>query len=66
MVVKLDNSLIKEWDGYNGRPFLICGPCSAESEEQVMDTAREIAQLTRVRIEMAKERKKRDRFDGRD
>lgn len=27
----------------NERPFVIAGPCSAESEEQVMETARELA-----------------------
>ena len=37
MTVKLENSLISEWRGYKGRPFLISGPCSAETEEQVMD-----------------------------
>ena len=27
----------------NERPFVIAGPCSAETEEQVMETAREAA-----------------------
>ena len=27
----------------NERPFVIAGPCSAETEEQVMTTARELA-----------------------
>ena len=27
----------------NERPFVIAGPCSAETEEQVMDTARQLA-----------------------
>ena len=39
MELKLKNSLIKDWRGYKGRPFLISGPCSAETEEQVMETA---------------------------
>ena len=27
----------------NERPFVIAGPCSAETEEQVMETARQLA-----------------------
>ena len=27
----------------NKRPFIIAGPCSAETEEQVMETARQLA-----------------------
>ena len=41
---------IKEWKGYAGRPFLISGPCSAESEEQVMETARRLAELKKINI----------------
>ena len=44
------NSDIKEWKGYTGRPFLISGPCSAESEEQVMETARQLAALNKINI----------------
>jgi chorismate mutase len=29
----------------NSRPFLIAGPCSAETEEQVLETARQLANL---------------------
>jgi chorismate mutase len=67
MVLQLDTSLIKDWDGYNGRPFLICGPCSAESEEQVMETARELAKLNRVSIYRAgiwKPRTRPNTFEG--
>src|SRR5688500_3205354 len=31
-------------------PLIIAGPCSAETEEQVLDTARKIAALKRVSI----------------
>ncbi len=48
MVLKLETSQMKDWKGYKGRPFLISGPCSAETEEQVMDTARELAQINEV------------------
>ena len=39
-----------EWKGYKSRPFLIAGPCSAESEEQVMATAREVAQIKDISV----------------
>lgn len=29
----------------NVRPFVIAGPCSAETEEQVMNTAKQLAAL---------------------
>lgn len=41
---------IQEWDDYKQRPLLIAGPCSAETEEQVIDTARELSRLGRVDI----------------
>ena len=50
MVEKLDTSPIKEWEGYRGRPFLISGPCSAETEEQVIATAKGLAALDRISI----------------
>jgi chorismate mutase len=50
MVVKLDTSPIKDWRGYNGRPFLISGPCSAETEEQVMTTAKQLAELNKISV----------------
>jgi len=31
-------------------PFVIAGPCSAESEEQVLSTARELAKIPQVRV----------------
>ena len=67
MVVKLDMSLIKEWGGYNGRPFLVSGPCSAETEEQVMETARQLAKISNVSIFRAgiwKPRTRPDSFEG--
>ena len=67
MVVKLDTSLIKDWNGYNGRPFLIAGPCSAETEEQVLDTARQLAAIGRISIFRAgiwKPRTRPNSFEG--
>lgn len=67
MVVQLDTSSIKEWNSYKGRPFLISGPCSAETEEQVMETARELAKLDKVSIFRAgiwKPRTRPNSFEG--
>ncbi len=67
MVLKLETSLIKDWKGYKGRPFLISGPCSAENEEQVMDTARELAKINEVAIYRAgiwKPRTRPNSFEG--
>lgn len=67
MVVELKNSLVKEWRGYKRRPFLIAGPCSAETEEQVMETARQIASLDQVSVYRAgiwKPRTRPSSFEG--
>ena len=67
MVEKLDTSPIKEWEGYRGRPFLISGPCSAETEEQVIATAKELAALDRISIFRAgiwKPRTRPNSFEG--
>lgn len=42
---------ISEWfGGDNRRPLIIAGPCSAESQEQVLSTAQEIAKLGNVDV----------------
>jgi len=67
MVLELKTSLIKDWRGYKGRPFLISGPCSAETEEQVMDTAVQLAQIKEVSVFRAgiwKPRTRPSSFEG--
>ena len=67
MVLKLENSLIKDWRGYKGRPFIISGPCSAETEEQVMETATQLAMLKEVSVFRAgiwKPRTRPNAFEG--
>ena len=67
MVVKLENSHINEWEGYKSRPFLISGPCSAETEEQVMETAKQLSELKRVSVFRAgiwKPRTRPNTFEG--
>jgi len=67
MVQKLENPLISDWKGYKGRPFLIAGPCSAESEEQMMDTAKQLAQMNQISVFRAgiwKPRTRPNSFEG--
>ncbi|HPJ59678.1 MAG TPA: chorismate mutase [Bacteroidales bacterium] len=67
MVLKLETSAIKEWEGYKGRPFLVTGPCSAESEDQVMETALQLAKTDQVSIFRAgvwKPRTRPNSFEG--
>ncbi|MEN8115777.1 MAG: chorismate mutase [Bacteroidota bacterium] len=48
MTLKLDINPIKEWLPNINNPLLISGPCSLESEEQVLKTARLLAKDDRV------------------
>lgn len=41
---------IVNWSFYKERPLIIAGPCSAESEDQIMNTAKELVRLNRVDI----------------
>jgi len=43
-------SKLSAWFGNLNEPLIIAGPCSAESEEQVMQTAKQIAALGSVNI----------------
>jgi len=49
MVLKMDITPLNRWIKDGGRPFIISGPCSAESEEQVIETARCLAEIKQVR-----------------
>jgi chorismate mutase len=67
MELKLENPLIQDWRGYKSRPFLISGPCSAETEEQVMETARQLAEINQVSVYRAgiwKPRTRPNSFEG--
>jgi chorismate mutase len=64
---KLDISPIEKWDVYKQRPLLIAGPCSAESENQVMETARLLSESGRVDVFRAgiwKPRTRPNSFEG--
>lgn len=48
MAIELDIKPMKEWLPELNNPLLIAGPCSLETEEQTMDTARQLAKDPRV------------------
>jgi chorismate mutase len=48
MVAEIDILSIKDWLPGIDNPLLIAGPCSLETEEQVLSTARELAKDKRV------------------
>ena len=48
MTVKLEINPIKEWLPHIDNPLLVSGPCSLESEEQALETARLLAKDSRV------------------
>ncbi len=67
MESKLHIEPIQNWSIYKGRPLLISGPCSAETEEQTMDTARQLAALKKVDVFRAgiwKPRTRPNAFEG--
>ncbi len=67
MTPNLDIVPIKEWiKGYD-KPLIIAGPCSAESEKQVLATAREIEKINKVKVFRAgiwKPRTRPGNFEG--
>ncbi|MFA6769977.1 MAG: chorismate mutase [Bacteroidales bacterium] len=67
MKEELNLKEITQWDVCKGRPLTICGPCSAESEQQVMETAIELVKLKKVDIFRAgiwKPRTRPNSFEG--
>lgn len=66
MLVELELQPLSDQDDICERPVIIAGPCSAESEEQVMSTARELSAMG-VRIFRAgiwKPRTRPNAFEG--
>ncbi len=63
----LDILPLSEWLPTGGKPLIIGGPCSAESYEQVMGTARKLAALNQVKVFRAglwKPRTRPSSFEG--
>ncbi len=66
---KLNHNIseISTWLKFDRIPWVIAGPCSAESERQVISTAREIAESPHVKVFRAgvwKPRTRPDTFEG--
>jgi chorismate mutase len=57
------NDLI-QWLPQEAEPFVIAGPCSAESREQVLETGHQLARLSQVKVFRAGIWKPRTRPDG--
>ena len=67
MTPKLNISPISDWLPNQEGPIIISGPCSAESPEQVMQTAKELADSSKVNILRAgiwKPRTRPNAFEG--
>jgi len=67
MKTKLFIEPIQNWSIYKGRPLLISGPCSAETEKQLMDAAFQLAALKKVDVFRAgiwKARTRPNAFEG--
>jgi chorismate mutase len=50
MKLELNLLPLQQWLPTNGEPLIIAGPCGAESREQVMETAKGIAALGKVKV----------------
>jgi len=67
MTLELNISPVNEWLQGSKKPIIISGPCSAESEEQMMSTAKALATIGTVDILRAgiwKPRSRPDSFEG--
>ncbi len=64
---KLNILPLSEWIDTKGKPLVVSGPCSAESQEQLLKTAEELAQINQVNVFRAgiwKPRTRPGEFDG--
>ncbi|MEE4258727.1 MAG: chorismate mutase [Bacteroidales bacterium] len=50
MSTDIEIAPLSDWIFTDGRPLVIAGPCSAESEEQLLQTAREIVKIPQVQV----------------
>ena len=67
MSPKLKILPLNEWLDTNGNPLIISGPCSAESEDQLLKTAHLISEINKVNVFRAgiwKPRTRPGEFDG--
>lgn len=50
MKVELAVEPLGSWIDTNGKPLIIAGPCSAETEDQLVETARQLKELNAVHV----------------
>lgn len=50
MGTDIEIASLSDWIFTDGKPLVIAGPCSAESEEQLLRTAQEIAKIPQVQV----------------
>ena len=50
MSTDMDITPLSEWLDNSRKPLIIAGPCSAETEEQVLQTAHEVAKIPQVQV----------------
>lgn len=62
----IDPVSIRRWSGVEGRPLVIAGPCSAESESQILETAERLdaGRIDYFRAGVWKARTRPDSFEG--
>lgn len=68
MSIDLNIVPLTKWYPNMELPFIIAGPCGAESEEQMLDTAKALSELNKVSVLRAgiwKPRTRPDSFEGR-
>ncbi|WP_185871910.1 bifunctional 3-deoxy-7-phosphoheptulonate synthase/chorismate mutase type II [Blattabacterium cuenoti] len=63
---KLNNSIDRSWIDKRNQPFIISGPCSAENEEQILETANRLnsSYVQVFRAGIWKPRTKPNNFEG--
>ncbi len=67
MSPKLKILPLSDWIDTDGKPLIISGPCSAESENQMLETARELVKIDQVKVFRAgiwKPRTRPNDFEG--
>ncbi len=67
MTIQADIKPLSQWEEYHQRPLVIAGPCSAESEKQVMETAiglKETGKVDMYRAGIWKPRTRPNSFEG--
>lgn len=65
-MIELDINSMESWSGVKDRPLIIAGPCSAETEEQVMGIAKELTKhhVDVMRAGIWKPRTRPNSFEG--